>query len=136
MSKKELAPTDPVLVEAIAEIEAIMKKNEIGGFAIVVSKTHAHYINLFPKWSFIQIVDGRMYAQLQAKNFKSPKEQQECADQSIGCLMMLRDQAVDLATKFIGMANEMKKHFQIEHSPFSGHVEIDPITRKPKKKGS
>lgn len=51
-------PFDPKLKQAMAEIEAVCKKYDIGGFSVLVSKTHSEFqFELEPSWSAAKFLD-------------------------------------------------------------------------------
>lgn len=60
---------DPKLQKAAAEISAILKKHDIGGYIMLASKTHGEYVLNLPTWSKCQIenVDGEQRLRFKAK---------------------------------------------------------------------
>lgn len=55
MKEKEVKTQfDPVLKQAMQEIQAVLTKYEIGGHVILSSKTHGEFLFHFPSWSKAQ----------------------------------------------------------------------------------
>ena|ERR1019366_5398676 len=112
---------DQKLKEAAAEIASILKKHDIAGHVILVSKTHAEFMfKLDPTWSAIR----REGDHIRIKAVKAELGSNKVVKEKMELTAHILCQVKDLTAQGFGVADriiaELEKNFKIEHKSFSG----------------
>ena len=110
---------DPILRQALDEIEAVLKRHAIAGNILVASSTHAAFRLHFPEWSGVRLEGpGRIRIKLKSAD-------QEHANASVHLLLSLRDLSLRQALSVDNIADVVMKQLEaegatFEHKPFGG----------------
>lgn len=113
---------DPKLKLAMAEIEAVCRKYEIGAFAALFSKTHGEFRILTPGWSLWR-EDNPGRGDFRLK-YKGPACEQ--LDQTTAMIYGMRD-ITTMTAKFLqNVAREIEKVCEVTHHPFKNFEPHDP----------
>lgn len=116
---------DPKLKEAMAEINAIMKKHDIGGHITLVSPTNSEFRYMIdPSWScaWFERADGGAYAVRFRANKESIPDKQErhkIVENTMHLLLQIRDLAAKTFVETDAVVSQLGNHVEIEHKPFS-----------------
>lgn len=117
-----MQPYDPKLKEAAAEIKAILKKHDIGGYVTLMSETHAEFVmEITPTWSCAYWEDrDEGMLRFKAKTKELGKEKaQKLVEGTCHMIFQMRDlcaQGFSHAEKMCGL---LSTQVDIEHKPFS-----------------
>lgn len=121
--------SDPVLEQAIAEIQEVLKKHDVGGHVVLVSKTHGEYLyHLSPSWSCVKIEPSEnaeapsIRFKSKAADYGSEEKRNEVIQQSAALLFTLRDltgRAFMIFEQMTVVLND--KIGPIQHEPFKNH---------------
>ena len=110
---------DPHLQAVAAEIQAILKREDIGGGVMLASKTHTEYFfELSPSWSCIKFNPETRECRIKAllKDFPSKEARNECITHSCGLLLGLMHVANRIADNMKQMMGVIAKHVpEIRH---------------------
>lgn len=112
----EVKNYDPVLRQAMLEIEQVLKKHDIGGFVALSSKTHAEFKMAYnsPTWSNVRFVDDGEVVHLKF-HIESDKEN---TNSTVAMLCNLRDLCVLGFGETDEIIKHIEKHVEIKHKPF------------------
>ncbi len=111
---------DPKLREAMSQIEAIIKENDIGGFVIIGSKTFYEFKSFIDTPSWSQIVFHKKDGETAAVTFKARmKTNPQDTEASMGLLHSIRDMSGRLYMQTQEMINAFTQHIKVVHTPFS-----------------
>jgi len=83
---------DPILGQALAEIQPILEKYDLGAFIQVQTKDASEFVTVFPTWSaahFTVLPDGKTALAVDKAPDDLPKEAH--GEQTIGFLLTMRD---------------------------------------------
>lgn len=115
--------TDPKLKEAMAEINAVMSKHDIGGHIILVSKSHSEFkFFLEPTWSVARWENEGIRIKAQKADLGSKEAVMEALGLTAHLILQIHDLAVRDAKICKQIAVELAKHCDIEHNPYQGFV--------------
>ena len=92
----EMNKPDPILQTAAKEIAAICEKYDIGGYIILVSKTHGEYLLHFPKWSKAQMEitpEGKSAIRFKAKG----KDEDQTVKSTVHLIQVFEKQGRNLS---------------------------------------
>lgn len=111
------------------EIEAIMRREGIGGVVMLVSKTHAAWRLVLPEWVAMVPDPKRQRWILQIRG--STPAGHERTELTFHFMGTLRDMARDVVELFGRMFRMGKAQLElsggsVEHEPFAGGQRIDP----------
>jgi hypothetical protein len=108
---------DPVLREAMLEIQAVMKKHQIGGMVNLISKTHGELGIEFPDWIGVAQEDLGM-------RIKFKKEETDLANLTGHFIYSIIDVCGHTSKGFKQLAKVLEDHCEVEHEfkfrPHSG----------------
>lgn len=112
---------DPKLKEAMEEIDAIMKKYDIGGFVHLTSMSHAEYkLYLEPTWSMASYEEASGQVVLR---FKFRKAKHDQCNSTAHMIYSTRDMCGYTFTFLENIARQLEKQIEVEHKP---HRMVDP----------
>ena len=105
---------DPKLRVAIAEIENILKKHDIGGMVALFSEDHAEFkMSIEPSWSLARFIrDGEVF-HMKLYNSKQPQ-----LDQTAGMIFGMRDLAAMFFQQTDLMVKKITEHAKVDHKVF------------------
>lgn len=118
-------PTDPKLKVAMAEMNAIFKKHDLGGYCIMISETHSEFRFFFePTWSAIKWVDEGI--RITAKQSEIGKEAaHRLIEGAASILFGVRDLMTYGFSICDKVAVMLAKNIEVDHTPFNPE-EITP----------
>ena len=113
---------DPKLKEAVAEIIAVCRKHDIGGYFILASQTHAEFRYIMdPSWSCAWFEDsGRLRIRAKRADFKTQEEQVARLSETTHILCQIRDLCAKGFGDMESIIAELSKQCKIEHESFAG----------------
>lgn len=117
---------DQRLKEAMAEINAIMKKFDIGGHVTLVSQTHSEFrYTVDPSWSCasVELLGGgmaEMRVKSLAKDHPDKEIQRKKIEVTIHMLAQIRDLGGKTFMEMDAVVNELSQQVDFDHKPFSG----------------
>jgi hypothetical protein len=106
---------DVKLKSAMAEIEAIIRKYDIGGFVTLGSKTHGEFEIFYPKWGLLDC--EKMPNGQQMLKVKIRKAQPELTDSTIAFLLNTRDTCLLMAHNLQQVEDGLRKQVEFDHVP-------------------
>jgi len=115
-------PYDPDLKEAMEKIKAILDEYQIGGSITLASRSHSEFLYHFPEWSVAQFnksKDGIDFRS-KAEDFESKEQQDQDTEASVHLLCAIRDISAQTFGNFDNVLQDLGKHMDISHKPFSG----------------
>lgn len=112
---------DPKLKEAMAEIKAVFKKHDIGGFITLVSESHAEFrYVLEPSWSVMHLnQQGRFHFKSILADFNNEKDQHKATELSVHLICQIRDLNAQSFRNMQTVLEMLEDHIEINHTPFS-----------------
>jgi hypothetical protein len=109
--------------EAMAEIQAVLEKYDLGASITVISKERAMFKYHFPTWSCIFFEGNALRFRSKRSEYASKEAQRQVMELSAHCIMQMRD----IAAQTFQMCERIGKHLQkevgMQHTPFS---DFDP----------
>jgi hypothetical protein len=106
----------PTLKAAIAEMEAIAEKYDIGAYLILASKEHGEYLLHWPKWSKAQFEttpEGRLGIRFKSKG----KDEDRTIASTIHMIQVLQQTSGELFMGMDKLLDELKARIIIEGGP-------------------
>jgi hypothetical protein len=92
---------DPALQLVIDELNAVLKRHDVGAIVLLASKTHTHYLHqLGTSWNCIWFEGDMLRIRCKRQDFPSADAQKEVLSHTIGMLGGLVDAARQEADKF------------------------------------
>src|SRR3990167_2276574 len=116
---------DPNLKDAAEEIKKIMQKYDIGGHITLVSPTHSEFMYaITPSWScarFERLPNGEVGIRFTAteKRYGCKETSRKYQENTAHLLLQIRDLGVQAFQTMENVHEQLKKHIDIEHKPFS-----------------
>lgn len=115
---------DPACAAALEEIEAVLKKHQVGGTIILVSRESAAFRVRYPEWCGIQPQDPDENGGMPVR-IKLSSDDKETSDSSLHCVLSMRDLLVAIANNQFAFAEFVvetlkKEGVLIDHNPFGG----------------
>ena len=111
---------DPKLKEAMAEIAAIMRKHDIGGYVQLVSQTHSEFrYELSPSWSAMQKIDGGVRFKVDTKEV-GQAEGRKLAEETLHLAYQIRDLCARGFMDMSSLVDKAGEQVKVEHTPFAG----------------
>ena len=108
----------PALREAMKDIEAVMRKHDIGGFVTLQNKTHAEFRFFvdIPTWSNVRWLKDEkgFHLKLHAKSDK------QNTDATVGMLYSIKDLCALAFGQMDKVSNQIEQQVKVEHIPFGG----------------
>lgn len=112
MSDKRYSPK---LRVAIAEVEAVLRKHDVGGMISLYSEQHCEFkFVIDPSWSL-----ARFIRQGEAFHMKIYHSQQPKLDYTVGMLHSMRDIAALFFSQADQMCKQIAMHGIVERRPFA-----------------
>jgi hypothetical protein len=112
--------SDPQLKEAMANINAIMKKFDIGGHVVLVSKTHSEFKFFFePTWSAIRWEGEGVRIKAKKDELGSQAAVQKVLGYTAHLILQIMDIALNDAKICRELTMQLSKHVDIIHKPGS-----------------
>lgn len=114
---------DQKLRDAMSEVEAVMKKYDIGGFVTLQSESHAEF-KLFvdtPTWSTVRWIKDSEALHLKVYMKSSPKE----SEATVSMLYSIRDLCGMVFMQLDKIGNQVEQSVKVEHVPFGGGIKND-----------
>lgn len=116
----------PKLRAAMAEIEAVLKKNECVGMVHIADKNHREFSlaidNEFAPWSFVKFErDGNLVTgmRITAKGIKEGTPEAENLECTVGFLCDFADFCNTWAQNFYQIKGALMQKMTIEHNPLT-----------------
>lgn len=111
---------DPKLKEAMAEIKAIFKKHDIGGFVTLVSETHGEFrYELEPSWSVMHLSpQGQFRFKSILADFKNEQDKHRATELSVHLICQIRDLNVQSFRNMQTILEMLEGHMEINHTPY------------------
>ena len=111
---------DPVLKKAMLEIEAILRKHDIGGVVSLTSKTHGEYLFVLdPSWTIIKQIPEEMGTKLHLrsmrKEFPSDEAQRKANELTAHLIFSQRDIAAHTLKQLGHIEDMLKSKWTIDH---------------------
>lgn len=111
---------DPKLREAMKDVEAVLKKHDVGGFVSLNSKTHGEF-KLFvdtPSWSKVRWVKEGEVMHLKIHMKTTPEE----SEATVAMLYSIRDLCGQLFMQMDKLAGQVEQSVKVVHVPFGGGI--------------
>lgn len=105
-------------LEAIDEIEAVLRKHDLVGYCTIVSASRAHWLyHVDALWSCMSLNQdtNEVRVKLDPREFKSDAEAERVANATAHAIMQGRDLAAQQFVNFTNLADKIKQHWDIEH---------------------
>lgn len=113
---------DPKLKEAAAEIKGILMKHDIGGYVMLVSKTHSEYMfRLDTKWSGIKNVDNQFSIEIKKANYKTIELFRETKALTQHLIHQIRDLSALGFSHMERLIAQVSEHIPVDHESFKDH---------------
>lgn len=107
--------SDPKLVLAKDQIEALLRRYDIAGIVMLQSETHGEWLyHVHPSWSAAELrmdADGR-----QMIHFSTPASDARKVDSSTAMLITFRDAADRISAHMELILVQLAKHLAIDHA--------------------
>ena len=116
---------DPKLREVARKIKRLLKRNNVAGSFVVVSKTHSEFRFHFPTWSAVTLKGNELRIRAKREDFVSLEDQKETVENSVHILCQIRDIAGLIFKNMQGILDLLSKKFNITHEGFSGFYPED-----------
>lgn len=110
--------------ECVAEVEAILKKYDMGGAITVISQDRAMFKYVWPTWGCMSF-EGHNTIRFKAKREDYPSEeaQYHTMELSVHVIMQMKDIAANTFAMCEEMERKLREHIEIEHKPYA---DFDP----------
>ena len=109
-------PSDPKLKEAMAEIQAVLRKHDIAGIVLLQSPTHGEWMNeITPTWSCAMLDGDRFRFRAIAAEYGGAAERNEAIRITAGMLISFRDGAKRIQENMEKVGALLSQKMQIEH---------------------
>ena len=113
--------SDPKLKEAAAEIQAIMRKHDIAGYTMLMSKTNSEFMfTLDPSWSAVVVAEDHIRIRAKEAELGSKEAVKEKAELTAHILCQLRDLSAHGFSVADHLIKKMETVYEIDHKPYSG----------------
>jgi len=110
---------DPKCREAMAEIEAVMEKYDMGGFVVLSSLTHNEFkLFIEPSWSMARVLTDHKTGVIKGIHFKVRKAHPVQVDATAGMIAAIRDLGGMISDHMDRMMKQLGSTVGIEYDPF------------------
>jgi hypothetical protein len=108
---------DPKLQAVATEIQAILKRHDIGGIVHLAGKAHTHFlIEIAPSWSCARLEsDNLVRVRALRKDFASPEAQKETVVRTAGMLLGFHTALSRTAQSIRELCLALGKQLEISH---------------------
>lgn len=107
---------DPKLQAAVLEIQAVLKKHDIGGVVLLASQTNTHFsYELCPSWSCARVEADGIRIKALRKDFASREAQQKVLTDTTGMILGFHTTLLHVAEQMQSLALVLGRHFEISH---------------------
>lgn len=105
--------------DAMAEINAVLKKYDLAGAITLVSKERAMFRYHFPTWGVLKLEgNDKLRFRSKRKDFPSEEAQHEATELSLHVVLQMRDIAAQTFDLMEQLHARLSEHMEIEHKPF------------------
>lgn len=113
---------DPNIQQAMDEIEAILRRHDLGGVAFLVSPSHSHYhYFLSPSWSCAYFTqEGELRVKALIADFKTPAQQHKVVESTAHMVYQIRDLNALSFTHMGKIIDLLEQHYEVTHTPYAG----------------
>jgi hypothetical protein len=113
--------------DCMAELIGVLKKYDMAGAMLIVSKERSMWKYHFPTWGVVSLVESGSQLGIQFKSkredFPSLEAQKEAVTLSTHVIYQLRDLGALTFKSMDGVCGMLEQHFEIEHK---GGQDFDP----------
>lgn len=117
---------DVKLKEAMAEIFGVLKKHDIAGQIVLVSKTHSEFrVKIDPTWSCATEEHSSQGLAIRFKvkraDIPDKEERRKLAENTLHLLCQIRDLNAQNFVGFDGLIDQLKKVIDFDHTPYADY---------------
>lgn len=124
-SKEDAVKNDPVLDTTMKTILALMEMHKIGGYLILVSKSHSRYSFHMPKWTKVHIDEAKDQIRMLCKreDFTSQELWADSMEDMVHFVHQMRDLSRTCFKTFEMLVARLGEYLEVNHGANKGRVD-------------